>query len=166
MRLLPDFYFKNVCDISAGFLQSEGVRALLLDIDNTLAFDCRPELPESTSRWLEDMRSAGIKLLIVSNNKEERTASFAEKCALPYIASAFKPSARAFLQAQGLLGCSAEDCAVVGDQLFTDMAFARRAGCKAVFVEPMGEDLQGFVRFKRLLERPFMKAVRAREVIK
>ena len=42
---------------------------------------------------------------------------------------------------------------MVGDQIFTDIWGARRAGCKAVLVSPIQREGMLFFRFKRFLER-------------
>lgn len=162
--LLPKYYFKSVCDITAEFLRERGISALLLDIDNTLTRDFSPELPESIERWLGYIRDAGVKCIIISNNNQERAAAFAQKCALPYIARAHKPRRRSFYLACEILGCDEKNAAMVGDQLFTDIAFGNRARCTTIFVEPMGEEKLAFVKFKRLLEKPLMYFVRKREV--
>lgn len=144
-------------------MKEHGIAALLLDIDNTLTFDFDPELPEAVARWLAEMKAACVKGVIISNNSAERAEPFAKKCALPYVADAHKPSPRAFERAKALLSGEGK-IAMVGDQLFTDMAFGNGAGCVTIFVEPMGPERLFTVKLKRLLEKPFMPLVRKRGV--
>lgn len=160
MNIIPDFLFERVWDIDEGFLRERDIRALILDIDNTLTFDGDGDVPPRTKYWLDRVRAAGIKAAIVSNNSEKRVAPFAEACRLPYIADALKPSEAGFARSRELLGESAEHIAVVGDQLFTDIAFGSRFGCVTIMVERMGPDIPPFVKFKRLLEKPFMGRIR------
>lgn len=162
--LIADYCFEGVCDISAEFLASRGITALILDVDNTLTHDHDSELPAHIAAWLRDIESAGVRAVIVSNNDEYRVKPFALECRLPFIAKAGKPLRSAFDKARAMLNCEMGEIAVIGDQLFTDMALARAAGCIAIFVEPMGADILPFVRFKRALERPFMKHVRRRSI--
>ena len=63
----------------------KGIRALVLDIDNTLTADRSQELPEEVAGWLETMRRAGVRLTIVSNGAEKRVRPFAEKLGLAYL---------------------------------------------------------------------------------
>ena len=105
------------------------------------------------------MKKAGIEGVIISNNSAARAAPFAEKCTLPYIADAHKPSPRAFERANAFIK-SGGKTAMVGDQLFTDMAFGNLAGCVTIFVKPMGPERLFTVKLKRLLEKPFMPFVR------
>lgn len=161
MKIIPDYLFSRVWDIQPAFLSSLGVRALLLDIDNTLAFDNRPEVPDEVRAWLEDLRTAGIRAAIVSNNREPRVRAFAAACGgLPYVCEANKPGRAAFLRSAQLLDAAPAEIAVVGDQLFTDIAFGSRAGCRTILVEKMGPDVPPFVKFKRVLEAPFMPYIR------
>ena len=56
-----------------------------------------------------------------------------------------------------LVGEKAENCAAVGDQLFTDVWGANRAGIVSILTRPIYEDTVPFIKFKRLLEKPFLK---------
>ena len=69
----------DVTHITPEWLAQKGIRALVLDIDNTLTADRSQELPEEVAGWLETMRRAGVKLTIVSNGAEKRVRPFAEK---------------------------------------------------------------------------------------
>mgnify|MGYP000680110302 CR=1 FL=1 len=72
MLITPEYVFKDVTHITPEFLAGKGIRALVLDIDNTLTADRSQELPEEVAEWLEAMRRAGVKLTIVSNGAEKR----------------------------------------------------------------------------------------------
>ncbi|MEG1304506.1 MAG: YqeG family HAD IIIA-type phosphatase, partial [Oscillospiraceae bacterium] len=148
------------------FIQKNGIKALILDIDNTLAEDFSPELRCDIAAWLSDIKKAGIKAVIVSNNDNVRAAPFAEKCGLEYISDAGKPSAKSSVRAFALLDSSKTDTAVIGDQLFTDIAYGKRIGCRTILTEKFSPDILFFVRLKRLFERPFMRRIRKRGVTK
>ncbi|NLC79534.1 MAG: YqeG family HAD IIIA-type phosphatase, partial [Ruminococcaceae bacterium] len=59
-----------------------------------------------------------------------------------------------------ILGCSLSETAVIGDQLFTDMAYARGNKMTALMVKPLGGEKLLQVKIKRVLEAPFMPFVR------
>ena len=79
MLITPEYVFKDVTHITPEWLSRKGIRALVLDIDNTLTADRSQELPDEVAAWLEAMRKAGVKLTIVSNGAEKRVRPFAEK---------------------------------------------------------------------------------------
>ena len=53
-----------------------------------------------------------------------------------------------------------EETASVGDQVFTDVLAANRAGLYSVLVKPIKDKKSLFFRFKRLLERPVIAKYR------
>ena len=67
MLITPEYVFKDVTHITPEWLAQKGIRALVLDIDNTLTADRSQELPEEVAQWLAEMRNTGIGLTIVSN---------------------------------------------------------------------------------------------------
>ena len=93
MLVTPEYVFKDVTHITPEWLAQKGIRALVLDIDNTLTADRSQELPEEVAGWLEAMRRAGVKLTIVSNGAEKRVRPFAEKLGLAYLYRSAKPPA-------------------------------------------------------------------------
>ena len=91
MLITPEYVFKDVTHITPAFLAERGVRALVLDIDNTLTGDGSQELPADVAAWLGKMRAAGVRMTIVSNGTPRRVAPFAQKLGLGYVCWAAKP---------------------------------------------------------------------------
>ena len=60
MLITPEYVFKDVTHITPEFLADKGIRALVLDIDNTLTADRSQELPDEVAEWLAQMKEAGI----------------------------------------------------------------------------------------------------------
>ena len=54
-------------------------------------------------------------------------------------------------------GASVEESVLLGDQLLTDAACAKRAGMYCIIVPPIKDKKTLFFRFKRLIEKPYMK---------
>ena len=71
MLITPEYVFKDVTHITPEFLAGKGIRALVLDIDNTLTADRSQELPDEVAGWLAQMKEAGIGLSIVSSVVEQ-----------------------------------------------------------------------------------------------
>lgn len=155
--LVPDMKFEKYNDITPAFLASEGVSALLIDIDNTLAPYEQPEPDEEHFGWLRNLARSGIACAIISNNCSERVALFAAKLGIPAYANCGKPSTKYLREALSGLGIPRERAALLGDQIFTDCLAARRLGIKAYVVPPIKDKKTLFFRIKRLFERPYMK---------
>lgn len=158
MSLVPDRIFRSYRELTPDFLLEQGVAALLIDIDNTLAPYEQP-LPDDTHRaWFAAMAEAGIGCALVSNNTADRVVLFAEALGgVSAYPDCCKPSRRYLRIALNGLGVEPSRAAVLGDQLLTDCLSARRMGMKAYIVPPIKDKRTLFFRFKRWLERPFIK---------
>ena len=88
--LTPQYDFHRIEEIPDDFLRQHGIRALLLDVDNTLTGDNSQEVKPEVLDWLERQRQAGLQLFVISNNREARVAPFAGRLGLGYIADAAK----------------------------------------------------------------------------
>lgn len=158
--LYPDHSFHRIEEIPTSFFTHRGIRALLLDVDNTLTGDNSQEVSDDVVTWLEQQRTAGLRLFVLSNNKEARVAPFAEKLGLGYISDAKKPGTRHVRERLLTFGVTPAETAVIGDQLFTDILCGNRSGCTTILVEPYALENYGLYRIKRLLEKPILKRYR------
>lgn len=158
----PTCSVRRASDITPQLLRELGVKALLLDVDNTLTTHGNPVPEENILAWLEDMRASGTQLMILSNNTRERVSLFAGRLGLAFEASGAKPLRGGFRRCCERLGLAGEEVAIVGDQLFTDIAGANRFGVKSILVEPLELEKGILFIIKRVLERPFLKAARGR----
>ena len=152
MLITPEYVFKDVTHITPEWLAQKGIRALVLDIDNTLTADRSQELPEEVAGWLEAMRRAGVKLTIVSNGAEKRVRPFAEKLGLAYLYRSAKPLPFALGVARSRMQVKRREMAMVGDQIFTDRLAAGLYGIPCLYTMPRGGDHQRGVQFKRRFE--------------
>ncbi len=152
----PDFYFNKVTCIDKKFFTDEGINALLIDVDNTLCKDEVRSLSEGVSEWVSTAKRAEIKICLVTNNNEERVKPVAVELDLPYIAKCKKPFGDGISRAMALLSARRESTAIIGDQLFTDIAAGRRAKIKTILVKPISPKEILVVRLKRIPEKIFM----------
>jgi len=154
---LPTGIYENIYAITPEFLRAQGIRALILDIDNTLVTYDDPTPTEPVTAWLGAMHEAGISTAFVSNNHEPRVRGFCDGMDCYWHADAGKPSTKFLREAMAHMGSDAASTAAVGDQLFTDVWAAKRAGIRAYLVPPIKDKKTLFFRAKRLLEKPFLK---------
>ena len=155
--LTPDYIFPTFADITPEFLLSNGIKALVIDVDNTLA-PYEQELPdERTIRWFSALAENGIKATLISNNSQERIEKYNSLLSLPAIPEAKKPSKKAIIKAMAEMGVTAENTAGLGDQLLTDTLAVHRLDMLSLIVPPINDKKTLFFRFKRLLEKPFIK---------
>lgn len=156
-KFLPTHIYKDIYEIKPEALVSDGIKALILDIDNTLVTYDDPKPTESVADWLDAMHAAGVQTAFVSNNHAPRVESFCEGLGCYFHADAKKPSRKFMRAAMEHMGTTVEDTACVGDQLFTDVWAGKRCGIRAFLVPPIKDKKTLFFRAKRLLEKPFLR---------
>ncbi len=153
MLFKPNFKLHHITDIKPEFLEENNIKALILDVDNTLSTHHGMNLTEGLTEWLNLMRDNGIKMIILSNSKEKRVQPFANSIGLEYISLGLKPLPFKFFSSLKKLNVKRQQAAVVGDQLFTDSLGAHLSGIKAIILDPiLLEDMLGF-KIKRKLEK-------------
>jgi HAD superfamily phosphatase (TIGR01668 family) len=167
--LTPDYIFPTFADITPDFLLSHGIKALVIDVDNTLA-PYEQELPDQkTVDWFKNLSENGIKAALISNNKPERIEKYNALLSLPAYPDSKKPSTKAILKAIEEMGTTLDSTAGLGDQLLTDTLAVHRLDMISIIVPPIKDKKTLFFRFKRLLEKPFIaryyKKSKANEVI-
>ena len=154
----PDYYFGSVFDITPEFLLCAGIKAVVLDIDNTLVTYGEAEPSEKVISWVSSLTQAKIKAAIASNNNEERVKLFNRRLGIFCVSKSGKPSVKAVSAACKEFSASPQDTAVIGDQIFTDVLCANRAGAVAILTKPIPYRENLFFRFKRALEKPIIKS--------
>ena len=77
---------------------------------------------------------------------------FNEKLGVDAISRASKPSRKPF-EAIKIMGIKAEETAVIGDQLFTDIYGGNKLNMFTILVKPIATKEFIFVRMKRLAEK-------------
>lgn len=152
MILYPNAHFNNVREIKIDFLRKNKIKALILDVDNTL-IDYDKNLEEETIKWAEKLKEKGIKLYILSNsNKKDKVKTVAEKLNIEYDYFAKKPFKSGFKKVQEKLKENSENIGVVGDQIFTDVIGGNRCKMFTILVEPIAEKDIWITMLKRPIE--------------
>lgn len=161
--LLPDFIFQKVTDISPNFLLERGISLLLMDFDNTL-LPYTTDLPTpQLLRWIHDMQERGITLCIVSNSRKARVPIFSQRYGVPCVTHAGKPGKRGIREALRRFGKTERQTALVGDQIYTDVLGANRAGLTALIVTSLHNHTI-WLKLRHALEMPVLWMAKKRRV--
>lgn len=155
--LIPDYMFGTFVEVTPAFLQSIGVRALLIDIDNTLAPYEQPDPDERILDWFSELEKNGIRTALVSNNHAPRVERFNKSLGLIAYPDSGKPGRKTLERAMKELGVTHTETAMLGDQLLTDCFAGKHIGLRAIIVPPIKDRTNLFFRSKRFLERPFIR---------
>lgn len=63
----------------------------MVDLDNTLIAWNNPDGTPELHQWLQTMRTNGIKVIVVSNNKHDRVKRAVAKFDVDFVSRAMKP---------------------------------------------------------------------------
>lgn len=148
----PDVYLDSAYEIDYEGLYEKGYRGIIFDIDNTLVPHGAPADEQSIALF-ERLRGIGYRSMLLSNNKEPRVKTFHDKVGSPYIFKANKPFPGSYQKAMEQMKTTPGNTLFVGDQLFTDVWGAKRAGIKTYLVKPIHPKEEIQIVLKRVLER-------------
>lgn len=126
-----------VYDLKAEDLLRHGIRAVLVDLDNTLIAWNNPDGTPEVRAWLDEMTIADISVVVVSNNKHSRVERAVARFGVDFVSRAMKPFTRGIDIAIERYGFDKDEVIMVGDQLMTDIRAAHRAGIQSVLVKPL-----------------------------
>lgn len=134
----PHRMVDSVAQISAEELKAQGVRGVILDLDNTLVLWHQEEMTAEITQWVEELKAAGLKLCILSNSVlGSRSQRIAERIGCAFVRQAAKPSRQGFRKAMQAMETDPAVTAIVGDQMFTDILGGNRSGIYTIMVKPM-----------------------------
>lgn len=134
---LPDLEVNRVTDIDFELLLEREIQGILLDLDNTLTVWHGMQVESEVIAWLEKAKVLGFRLCIVSNSYAARVQPMGDLLSIAVLPMSGKPRKRAFIQGCRKLGLEPKQVAMVGDQIFTDIFGANRAGLTTILTNPI-----------------------------
>lgn len=150
----PEYTYEKVEDIPLELLHKEGIKLILMDMDNTL-IDCRGNYSKELRKWIKNVKAKGIKLYILSNSFSEKTVKrISKELGVQYFYKASKPSRKGFRRVcDNFPGVNKCEVLMIGDQLFTDIWGGNRFGIRTLLVKRINKKEIFISRIKRPIER-------------
>ncbi|MFQ9052833.1 MAG: YqeG family HAD IIIA-type phosphatase [Oscillospiraceae bacterium] len=106
--------------------------------------------------WLGRLQAAGIRVMILSNNRSpRRVGQFCRDLGITYVGHAKKPQTAGFRRAMDQAGADPAHTAMLGDKLLTDMLGANLSGVTALMVEPAGGARTPWQKVLHALQAPW-----------
>lgn len=135
--LKPALCAARLYNVDLRSLWARGIRLLLIDADNTLSTWQNSDVSPENLAWIRAAQDMGFALLIVSNAGAERLAPLERALAIKAVPSCAKPLPFKVSAARRRLGFEKAACAMLGDQLLTDVLAANLAGLHSVLLSPI-----------------------------
>lgn len=150
----------SVTSIDLDGLERRGIRALLMDLDNTLVRWQSSVISAEVEEWVKAVVNRGFKVCIVSNTRSrERLRQLAEQLGVSFVRRGCKPRRGGFREALDLLGVERTHAAVIGDQIFTDILGGNRMGLHTVLVRPIHPHEFIGTRISRIFEKLLLRSI-------
>lgn len=153
----PNLMFFNIYNIKPDILRENNIKAVVFDIDNTLAYNNEEKPSEKAACFIKKLTEDGFYVIIASNNNENRVRKFCEDMDVLYVHKANKPLGKKILVLLNKINVDTKNAALVGDQIFTDVLCANLMGMCSILVKPFDDNENKFIKFKRKIENLFIK---------
>ena len=128
--------FERFEDVTPELLRKENVKLLLCDLDNTLRLHSEKEPADELADWVSDLKDAGIKIVIISNNgRKKMMQKFCEPLGIDCVWWAKKPVSTKLTETMEDLKIKPEHTVMLGDKWSTDVLAAKFAKVRAWKVE-------------------------------
>ena len=150
--LYPKVYFDSTYEIDFEQYYQDGYRAIIFDIDNTLVPHGAPADQRAIALF-KRLHALGYQTMMLSNNKEPRVKMFCDAVDAEYIYKAGKPNPANYREAMKRMHTDEKNTLFVGDQIFTDVWGANKAGIYSILVKPIHPKEEIQIVLKRYLEK-------------
>ena len=161
--LLPVTITEKLTDLTAEFLKGKGIRLLMLDFDNTIVPYTTSTPTAEMNRWLKDMQASEIQLCVVSNSHKDRVKVFCSGYGIDCITHARKPFSKGIQECLEKYGYQPEECALCGDQIFTDTLGANTNGVHSILVKAI-DNHNIWLKLRHVAEMPFILMAHNRRI--
>jgi hypothetical protein len=155
----PHRTVNTVRDVTMSHLKEMGIRAVILDLDNTLVKWHQEEIDDDIMAWLRALQQEKMELCILSNSVlSRRSERIAGRLGCHFVRQAKKPGKQGFNKCLELMNTTARETAIVGDQMFTDILGGNRVGIYTIMVTPLQKHEFAYTRYiSRPPERVLMR---------
>ena len=161
--LLPKIIVPALTDVRVELLQSRNIKLLMLDFDNTIVPYTTNIPTDAMKAWFAAMKESGIPLCIVSNSKRDRVKKFAAEYGIACITHSRKPFPKGIRECLSKFQLDPEECALVGDQIFTDTLGANCTGVTSILVNAI-DNHNIWLKLRHVAEMPFILISRNRRI--
>ena len=133
----PDKKFSDVSEITVEFLREEGLKGIILDLDDTLLPSDKKINKEFIDKWLFKVKKE-FSIFVVSNNVSiDYVKNYCHKFEIPFVARASKPRSKFIEMAINKMNLKKSDVVIVGDRVTTDVLAGKLTGIKTFLVKPL-----------------------------
>ena len=162
----PARYIRNFKSLDFDWLKRQGIRILVLDVDNTLVAHDEKVANEEVIQFVHQLKEHGLQPVVMSNNNEPRVKLFASSIDVPYYFYSTKPLKRTYRKLLRDYNVKPQQCAVIGDQLLTDVLGGNRMKFTTILTTPLVTRDIPWTKLNRALENQVYKLLEKKHLLK
>lgn len=165
MKKIPTWWANSIYDIDYDLLKKEGKKVIFFDLDNTITKPKNKKPTDEEIKLIEKLKK-DFTIYVISNNNEKRVGEYCKDLGIKYLSMALKPllfRTKKFFKDENL---NKDEIVFVGDQIYTDVKFARRLKVDCVLLERISDDEPWNVKLKRKLESKIKKKYKKYSLVK
>ncbi len=153
----PSIYTKDIFSINYKNLKKQGIKALLFDIDNTIAQTNEKYPSNQVAELLKKLKENKFKIIILTNAIPHRAIRFKKYLNVETYYLSCKPSKINYLRIIKKHNFRTNEIAAIGDQLLTDIKGANKIGITSILVDPISTKESIFTKLNRIKENILIK---------
>ncbi|MBS3106937.1 YqeG family HAD IIIA-type phosphatase [Candidatus Woesearchaeota archaeon] len=142
--LIPNEAVKSINEIEFDALKRRGFKAVLFDKDNTLTEPYQKRLSPLLKKGFAACKKTFTSSIAIFSNhagtgddNNHETARAIERALGIAVIRHRKKKPAGMDEVSAFFNCQPEEIIVIGDRLFTDIAFGNRYGCHTILVNPL-----------------------------
>ena len=155
-NLIPTYYQKDLFALDINKLLALKVKIVFLDLDNTLVSPYVQVPDEKAIEFINNLKQH-FKVIILSNNHEDRVKLFCLDLGVDYVYEVKKPNIKRLKAHLDENKIDVNDCISIGDQVMTDIYLANKLKIKSILVDARTKDDEPITFFPRLLDKHYRK---------
>lgn len=162
MMYTPKCVVNKFNDLDFNKLYENGYRIIISDLDNTLSPYTMNKPSEELIEQINNIKTIGFKIYLISNNKKERIERFSTLLGIDgYLSNAKKPNPKRLAKFLDENNLNKELIIALGDQLVTDILGFNRLGLYSVLVKTIDKKTQKwYTKINRLREKKILKNIK------
>lgn len=154
MILKPDYNLDSLFDIDFKELKSQGINAVLFDLDSTVMPSKSGEYPPAVMNLLQELKQNFVVAIISNNKRKEYIDKVQNASNFPVVGHANKPSPKVMQEFLKSVNIKPEQAVMIGDRPLTDILAGKLLGSKTILVDSITKNTENkLTRFVRALER-------------
>ena len=153
--LVPNYMVSSVTELTPERLRQMNIGLLMLDFDNTIVPYTTNDPTSEMAGWLKMMVESDFPICVVSNSKRDRVKIFCDRWGIACITHSQKPFPKGIRQCLKQFSMEAGQCALAGDQIYTDVLGANCAGVRSVLVKAIHQH-NFWLKLRHVAELPFI----------